>query len=96
MYIIHYTVPGEAEHVQWKTWLVHTWTWKSCQCAKHSQLRDWIKVGKAYHGDHLEILKSVKSDRYHLKVFSNIVSDFSQIQRVGQNWLLFEGATPRS
>ena len=55
MYIIHYTVPGEAEHGQWKTWLADTWTWKSRQCAEHSQLRDRIEVGKAYHGEHLEI-----------------------------------------
>ena len=27
------------------------------------------------------ILKSVKSDKYHLEGFSNIISDFSQIQR---------------
>ena len=29
----------------------------------------------------LKSVKSSKSDKYHLKVFSNIISDFSQIQR---------------
>ena len=34
--------PGEAEHGERQTWLVHTWTWQSCYCAKHTQLWNWI------------------------------------------------------